>query len=61
MSALNDARAHLEKARESLEAAEINKELDLYNAATSDAVISGNLPGFDWQDEEGRRSRGRGH
>jgi hypothetical protein len=39
MSAVNDARAHLEKAREFLEAAEMSRDLDLYNAATSDAVI----------------------
>ena len=41
MSALNDARAHLAKAREFLEVAELSRDLDLYNAATSDAVISG--------------------
>lgn len=41
MSAVNDARAHLEKAREFLEVAEMSRDLDLYNAATSDAVISG--------------------
>jgi uncharacterized protein (UPF0332 family) len=41
MSALNDARSHLEKAREFLQAAEVNQELDLFNVATSDAVISG--------------------
>ncbi len=41
MSALNDATAHLAKSREFLRAAESNKELNLYNAATSDAVISG--------------------
>ncbi len=40
MSALNDATAHLAKSREFLPA-ESNKELNLYNAATSDAVISG--------------------
>ncbi len=41
MSALNDATAHLAKLREFLRTAESNKELNLYNAATSDAVISG--------------------
>lgn len=41
MSALSDARAHLRKAREFLEAAELNMECDLYNAATSSAVTSG--------------------
>lgn len=41
MSALHDARAHLRKAREFLDAAEINLECDLYNAATSSAVTSG--------------------
>lgn len=41
MSALQDARAHLRKAREFLEAATINRELELFDAATSAAVISG--------------------
>lgn len=41
MTALDDARAHLGKAREFLEAAEVNHELQLYNAATSNAVTSG--------------------
>lgn len=41
MSALTSARAHLAKAREFLEAAEVNRELELYNAATSNAVTSG--------------------
>lgn len=41
MTALSDARAHLDKAREFLQAAEINRDVELYNAATSDAVISG--------------------
>lgn len=40
MTALEDARSHLAKAREFLEAARSNLELDLYNATTSDAVIS---------------------
>ena len=41
MSALDDARAHLRKAKEFLEAAELNAELELFNAATSSAVTSG--------------------
>ena len=41
MSALTDAKAHLAKAREFLEAAELNNDLDLYNAATSNAATSG--------------------
>jgi len=41
MSALTDATAHLAKAREFLEAAELNNDRDLYNAATSNAVTSG--------------------
>ena len=41
MSALEQARAHLAKAREFLQAAQFNLDLDLFNAATSDAVISG--------------------
>ena len=41
MTALDDARAHLAKAREFLEAARFNLDLELFNAATSDAVISG--------------------
>ena len=41
MSALTDAKAHLAKAREFLEAAELNNDLALYNAATSNAVTSG--------------------
>ena len=41
MSALDDARVHLGKAREFLEAAELNHDLDLHNAATSNAVTSG--------------------
>ena len=40
MTALADARAHLVKAREFLEAARSSNELDRFNAATSDAVIS---------------------
>lgn len=41
MGALDDARAHLAKAREFLEAAQLNHELDLFDAATSNAVTSG--------------------
>lgn len=41
MTALGDARGHLEKAKEFLEAAQFNADLELYNAATSAAVISG--------------------
>jgi uncharacterized protein (UPF0332 family) len=41
MSALADARAHLRKAREFLESAELNLDFELYNAATSSAVTSG--------------------
>ena len=40
MTALADARAHLAKAREFLEAAELSNELGLHNAATSSAVNS---------------------
>ena len=41
MSPLTEAKAHLAKAREFLEAAELNNELALDNAATSNAVTSG--------------------
>lgn len=41
MSALSDGRAHLRKAREFLDAAELSLDADLYNAATSSAVTSG--------------------
>lgn len=41
MSALTEARSHLAKAREFLDAAELSLEVDLYNAAASNAVISG--------------------
>lgn len=41
MSALSDARTHLRKAREFLDAAELNLDSDLFNAATSNAVTSG--------------------
>lgn len=41
MSALEDARAHLAKAREFLRAAEFGNDLEQYNVAASNAVISG--------------------
>ena len=41
MSAMSGAHAHLAKAREFLEAAELEHSQDLYNAATSNAVLSG--------------------
>lgn len=41
MTALGAAKERLAKAREFLEAAELSHDLDLYNAATSNAVISG--------------------
>lgn len=41
MRALEDARAHLAKAKEFLEAAELSLDAELFNAATSDAVVSG--------------------
>jgi uncharacterized protein (UPF0332 family) len=41
VTAAADARAHLEKAREFLEAARSNQHLGLHNAAASDAVVSG--------------------
>lgn len=41
MSTAADAKAHLAKAREFLEAARLGHEMDLFNAATSDAVVSG--------------------
>lgn len=41
MSALSDARAHLRKAREFLDAAGLNLDCNLHNAATSSAVTSG--------------------
>jgi uncharacterized protein (UPF0332 family) len=41
LTALSDAREHLRKAKEFLEAAELNLDLDLFNAATSNAVVSG--------------------
>lgn len=41
MTALEDAKVHLTKAREFLDAAEADQDLELYNAATSDAVTSG--------------------
>ncbi|TCC36817.1 HEPN domain-containing protein [Kribbella sindirgiensis] len=41
MPAIDDARAHLTKAREFLEAAQLTNDLQLYNAAASNAVTSG--------------------
>jgi len=41
MSALSDARAHLRKAREFLDAAGLSFDCNLYNAATSSSVTSG--------------------
>jgi len=41
MTASSDARIHVAKAGEFLEAAQANLGLKLYNAATSDAIISG--------------------
>jgi hypothetical protein len=41
MTTLGEARSHLAKAREFLEAGRVNLDLRLFNAATSDAVISG--------------------
>lgn len=40
MTALDEARLHLAKAREFLDAAEASRDLGLANAAASDAVIS---------------------
>lgn len=41
MGALDDARSHLAKAREFLEAAQASLDLELFNAATTNAVTSG--------------------
>lgn len=41
MSALIDARSHLQKAREFLDAAHVSLDWEQFNAATSNAVISG--------------------
>jgi uncharacterized protein (UPF0332 family) len=41
MGALEDAKNHLKKAREFLEAAQATCDLNMYDAATSSAVISG--------------------
>ncbi len=41
MTAIDDARAHLVKAREFLDAAVTNNEMRLFNAATSNAVTAG--------------------
>jgi uncharacterized protein (UPF0332 family) len=40
MTALEEAQLHLSKAREFLEAADASRDRKLYNAATSDAIIS---------------------
>ena len=40
MTAVEEAQLHLSKAREFLEAAEVNRDRNLPNAATSNAVIS---------------------
>jgi hypothetical protein len=41
VAALDEARAHLAKAREFLQAAELTNDLALFNAAASNAVTSG--------------------
>jgi hypothetical protein len=41
VTALEDARAHVAKAREFLDAAQLSHDLALFNAAASSAVISG--------------------
>jgi len=41
VTALDEARAHLAKAREFLEAAELTNDLHLFNAVASNAVTSG--------------------
>lgn len=41
MAALDDARSHLDKAEEFVQAAQVNLDLGLFNAATSNAVSSG--------------------
>lgn len=41
MTALNDARTHLRKAKEFLDAAILTQDQSLYNAATSNAVSAG--------------------
>ena len=41
MTALSGARAHVEKAREFLDAAQTSLEFEQFNATTSNAVISG--------------------
>jgi HEPN domain-containing protein len=41
MGALDDARSHLIKAKEFLDAARANLAAERFNAATSDAVVSG--------------------
>lgn len=41
MTVLTDARAHLKKAKEFLDAAELNLDVGMFNAATSSAVTAG--------------------
>lgn len=41
MTAVHEARLHVRKAEEFLEAAEISLDRGLFNAATSDAVVAG--------------------
>ena len=41
MTPLEEARSHLAKAREFLDAAELTHDLGLYNAATASAITSG--------------------
>lgn len=41
MGALDDAKAHLKKAKEFLDAAQMNLDAEMFNAATSNAVSSG--------------------
>ena len=40
MTAFKEAQLHLSKAREFLEAAEVNRDRNLHNPTTSDAIIS---------------------
>jgi hypothetical protein len=59
VSPLDAARAHLDKAREFLQAAEVNHELELYNAASSNAIISGIISGINSKDAICLRLTGR--
>lgn len=43
MTPLEQAQAHLAKAREFLEVAELSLDLELFNAATSDAAFVGSI------------------